>query len=62
MDEPILGYRINGEPIYETKKDYVYTAACVICRQCKAVIRSMGGPQHGSICIPCYEAKLKENT
>jgi len=60
MGEPILGHRNNGEPIYETKNGYVYTAACIVCCKCNALIRGMGGPQHGSFCVPCYEAKMKE--
>jgi hypothetical protein len=60
MDDEILGYRSNGEPIHETKRGYIYTSACILCCKCNAVIRGMGGPQFGSTCVPCHEAKLKE--
>jgi hypothetical protein len=58
--EPILGYDKNGQPIHETKRGFVYTAACIVCCKCHAVIRGMGGPKYDSICVPCHEAKLKE--
>lgn len=54
--EPILGYDKDGHPIHETKRGYIYTAACILCRDCRKIIRGMGGPKHGSICVPCHEA------
>jgi hypothetical protein len=56
-DQPILGYDKAGQPIYETKRGFIYTAACILCSECKAVIRGMGGPKHGSICVPCHDAR-----
>lgn len=60
-DKDILGYSQNGDPIHECEKGYIYTAAVIICCKCNAFIRGMGGPKFGSLCVPCYEAKLKEN-
>lgn len=54
----VLGYDKHGKPIYETKRGYIYTASCILCRECGAIIRGMGGPGFGSICVPCHE---KEN-
>lgn len=55
-DEAILGYDKDDQPIYETKRGYIYTAACILCRDCRRIIRGMGGPEHGSTCVPCHEA------
>jgi hypothetical protein len=52
----ILGYDKDGQPINETKRGYVYTASCILCRDCRQIIRGMGGPKHGSICVPCHDA------
>ena len=57
-DEPILGYRSNGDPIYECKKGYIYTAAVIACNKCNAFIRGMGGPAFGSLCIRCHENQM----
>jgi hypothetical protein len=60
MSEPILGYDKDGQPIHETKRGHVYTAACISCSKCRTIIRGSGGPRNGSLCVPCYETKLKE--
>lgn len=54
-DQPILGYDKDDKPIHETKRGYIYTAACILCRECGEIIRGMGGPKHGSICTPCHD-------
>jgi hypothetical protein len=58
-DEPILGYDKDGQPIHETKRGYIYTAACIVCCKCHAIIRGMGGPKHGSTCVPCHDAEKR---
>lgn len=52
-EEEILGYEKDGLPIHPTKRGYIYTAACITCRECGKIIRGMGGPRFGSICIGC---------
>lgn len=54
-DEPILGYDKNGQPIEKTKRGFVYTAACILCVECRKIIRGMGGPMYGSICKECHD-------
>lgn len=54
----ILGYTKKGDPIRPIKPGMIATAAVISCIECRAVIRGMGGPQHGAKCVPCYE---KEN-
>jgi hypothetical protein len=56
-DEKILGYDAKGKPIHETKRGFVYTAACISCSKCKAIIRGSGGPMFNSLCVPCHEAQ-----
>lgn len=53
-DNIILGYDSKGDPIYECKRGYIYTAACIRCSECKSIIRGMGGPKFGSICFKCH--------
>jgi hypothetical protein len=62
MSEQVLGYERKGldwEPIHECKRGYVYTCAFVLCSQCRASIRSMGGPNANAWCIPCKEKQEK---
>lgn len=54
--ERILGYRPNGEPIFDIPIGHFATAAFVMCDVCGAPIRSMGGPIVGALCVPCHEA------
>jgi hypothetical protein len=56
-EDPILGYDRDGNPIHETKRGCVYTAACILCQECRAFIRGMGGPRYGSICVKCHDKK-----
>ena len=60
MYKRILGYYANDEPIYPTKTGCVYTAACIMCASCRVVIRTAGGPSHGSLCVACHEDKQHE--
>jgi hypothetical protein len=60
MTEPILGYDKDDQPIHELKRGYIYTAACIFCCKCRTIILGSGGPKHGSTCVLCHEAKLKE--
>ena len=54
-----LGYSIlkygHAEPIYETPRGIITTAAFVLCGHCKAAIRSSGGPMHNALCPACYD-------
>ena len=53
--EKILGYDKSGKPIHPPRRGYVYTQACVSCRECMEMISSVGGPMHGSICVACHD-------
>lgn len=37
----------------------IATAALVTCGLCARTISGMGGPGHGSICIPCGDALVR---
>lgn len=58
MDTEILGYTQTPdgawEPVYECKKEYIYSAAMVSCKKCRAIIRGMGGPMN-AVCVDCYK-------
>ena len=56
----ILGYSADGVPIYEVPRGSITTAAFILCSECNAAIRSMGGPLYGALCVPCHEAKTGE--
>lgn len=65
MSEQVLGYvkkkagkdaPITWEPIHECERGYVYTCAFILCSQCNAPIRSMGGPNYNAWCIKCKES------
>lgn len=62
-DVNILGYNElpdgSWEPLYECKKDYIYTAAVVNCKQCGTFLRSMGGPLY-ALCLNCFNGAKKE--
>lgn len=58
----ILGYYKDGRPLYDIKPGLVATAAVVACCECRTIIRSMGGPQYGAKCVPCYEKEVPNGT
>lgn len=64
MNEEILGYRKTGKDIWEPiiqRKDYIYTAAVMICGKCNGWITGMGGPGgNNTYCLSCYE-KVKND-
>ena len=60
MNQPdleVLGFYPDGKPIRECEPGRIYTAAVVICKGCRKVIRGMGGPISGALCFDCNEAK-----
>lgn len=61
MIKQILGYYANGETIYDFEPGMICTAAFILCSQCTAPIRAMGGPAYGSLCILCHNTKIKES-
>lgn len=61
MSEEILGYDKYGKPIHKCKKDYIYTAACINCAICRKIIRGMGGPMFGSVCLECHDKSFQRN-
>ena len=61
MNEEILGYDKHGEPIHKSKRGFIYTAACINCAICRAVIRGNGGPMYGSVCVECYDKSFRSN-
>lgn len=56
MNQEILGYTNEGEPIYPLKPGTMATAALIICSSCHKTIRSSGGPSHGAVCLDCWLA------
>lgn len=70
MSKKLIGYsekpaEVNGctdyhlrsyifNPIYEIPEGYIATAAFRLCRECRGVISSMGGPGYRSVCLTCY--------
>lgn len=68
----ILGYQeelleVNGEydyhsrsyhftPIKETPRGAIATAAMMLCKECRTVIKSMGGGGTRCYCLKCYDA------
>ena len=53
--DPVLGYRKNGQPIHPIKPGMITTACVISCFKCGACIRAMGGPIRDAMCVPCYE-------
>lgn len=55
----ILGYSQKEDgswvPIEEAKRGYIYTQAFILCKKCRAAIRSVGGPRYNSLCLECYK-------
>lgn len=54
MEEEILGYTANGEPIHKTKPGMIYTQCIIACAACSKIIRGMGGPMQGALCVDCH--------
>jgi hypothetical protein len=52
-----LGYRVDGKAIYPIKEGMIATAAIVSCTNCHKIIRGMGGPIRGAVCLDCWEGK-----
>lgn len=52
-----VGYLPGGQPIYPCRKDMLYTAAIVSCRNCHIVIRGAGGPMPQALCLTCWGEK-----
>lgn len=46
----------NFRVIEEHKRGTIATAAVMMCHECRAMIKSMGGPGHRCFCVKCYEA------
>lgn len=61
MDE-ILGYRQDGTPIKPTPRGSIVTRAFILCSQCRAVIKTTGGPGHHSYCVSCWEKYSERNS
>ena len=58
MSDEILGYRKVGEDKYEPiiqPSGYMYTAALIICTECKEAISGYGGPSRNSYCCKCAD-------
>lgn len=53
----ILGYTREGVLIYPIQPGMIATAAVISCAGCHAVIRGMGGPMQGAVCLKCWEKK-----
>lgn len=57
----ILGYDLNGNPIYPPKKGSIVTQAFILCGLCDKVISFNMGPRFGSYCVDCYEYKQQSS-
>ncbi|MNQ24759.1 hypothetical protein D3C85_379630 [compost metagenome] len=53
---PILGYLPGGKRIHPIQPGMIATACIVSCVGCHKVIRGMGGPMRGALCLDCWEA------
>lgn len=53
---PILGYLPGGKRIHPIGAGMIATACVVTCAGCHKVIRGMGGPLRGALCLDCWEA------
>lgn len=58
--DPVLGYRKNGEPINPIKPGMIATACFISCCKCGAGIRGMGGPLRDALCVPCYQEEQSD--
>ena len=44
------------EPITETPRGAIVTAAVMLCAECNTMIKGMGGGSRRCYCVKCYEA------
>jgi hypothetical protein len=61
-NEPVIGYTLkNGTyEAIQQPRGFIYTAAFILCSECRTAISGHGGPGHDSICLNCYDThKLK---
>lgn len=72
MEQNLLGYseellEVDGEfdyharsyrfsPIFDIQRGFIATAAVLSCRECRRIIRSMGGGSNRAVCLKCYPA------
>lgn len=72
MTRKLIGYEenlleVDGEfdytarsysfsPIYENAPGMIATASMRMCRECRSVVSSMGGPGYRCVCLKCYPA------
>lgn len=65
MTKEILGYTKlpdgSWEPVNPCEKGYIYSAAVVTCSRCNKLVRGMGGPLNGCVCVRCYIEDLNAN-
>ena len=58
MNDQVLGYartsKDTWKPIIQPR-GHIYTAAFIICHDCKAAIASHGGPSHNALCPQCFD-------
>lgn len=54
-EEKVLGYTPAGDPICPIPYGRMATCAVISCNFCGQIIRSMGGPCHGAICVECHD-------
>lgn len=54
MNQEILGYDLQGQPIHKTPKGAIVTQAFILCSMCRKPISNVGGPRHGSECLDCH--------
>ena len=52
-DREPIGYTL--EPIYETRRGMIATAAFILCSSCRGAISSMGGPKYNALCLRCID-------
>lgn len=53
----VLGYTSEGKEIHAIKPGMIATACVITCVGCSKVIRGMGGPKRGALCVSCFTAK-----
>ena len=61
VKDTVLGYYKDGTPILPTPRGSVVTRAFILCSQCRAVIKTTGGPAHSSLCVSCWEKYNERN-
>ena len=55
--DTVLGYYPDGTEIKPIPTGWIATCACIFCTECRIMIRSMGGPGSGALCVRCWEVK-----